>query len=122
MSAGSFVTSRYESNGGGIFKVRVQPETIDAVIGAVSNGPPAGAITQEVSALARGGKRQIGVVARTATLKFTGAKPAGYTGNNAVVPVLSPDTYDAWTTPAGQTGTYLAAPVEVVGQSPERKR
>ncbi len=58
MSAGSFVTSRYESNGGGIFKV----------------------------------------------------------------PVLSPDTYDAWTTPAGQTGTYLAAPVQVVGQSPERKR
>ncbi len=40
MSAGSFVTSRYESNGGGIFKVRVQPETIDAVIGAVSNGRP----------------------------------------------------------------------------------
>lgn len=122
MSAGDFISSKYESNGGGIYKIRVQPETIDASVGAISNGPPAGAVDQEISAKARGNKREIGVIARTVTFEFTGAPPTGYNGNNVIVPVLSPDTYDAWTTPADQTGVYLSVPVKVVGQSAERKR
>lgn len=122
MSAGEFTSSKYESNGGGIYKIRVQPETLTASIGAVSNGPPAGEVDQEVSARARGNKRQIGTIARTVTFEFTGAAPTDYSGDNVTVPVLSPGTFNAWTTPADQTGTYLAVPVKVIGFSPERRR
>lgn len=122
MSAGAFTTSRYESDSGGIFRIRVQPETLAADIDSISNGPPAGAINQPVSAKARGNKREYGVIARTVTLEFTGTPPTGYLGSNVIVPCLTPDTYQFWTETLEKTGTYLSAPVKVVGQSPERRR
>ena len=122
MSAGPFTNSKYESNSGTVYKIRVQPETTALVIGGISNGPPAGAISAEVSAIARGNKRTIGMVARTITLKFTGAPPTDYLGTNVIVPILEPTTFDSYTTPSGKTGVYLGSAVEVVGQSAERKR
>ncbi len=122
MSAGAFINSKYESNSGEIYKIRLQTETTELTIGGIANAAPTGAITAEVSALARGNKRTIGMVARTITLKFTGAAPTNYLGTNVVVPVLNPTTFDDYTTPAGKTGTYLGSAVEVVGQSAERKR
>lgn len=122
MSAGAFTSSKYESNSGAIYRMRVQEETINAIIGPVANSPVASAVDQEVSAKASGGKREIGMIARTVTLRFTGAPPANYSGDDVTIPVLTQATFDSWTTPASQTGTYLDADVEVVGQSAERKR
>lgn len=122
MSAGVFTSSKYESNSGSIYKIRIQAETASATIGGNANTAVASAVDQEVSAKASGGKREIGMIARTVTLRFTGAPPTGYSGDDVTVPVLSQATFDSWTTPAGQTGTYLGSAVVVVGQSAERKR
>jgi len=43
MSAGAFQSSKYEANGGNIYKIRVQPETVSATIDGVSNAAPAAA-------------------------------------------------------------------------------
>lgn len=122
MSAGEFISSKYESNSGSIYKIRLQQETVDATINAIANTPVASAVDQEVSAKASGGKREIGMIARTVTLRFTGAPPTNYSGDDVTIPVLSQATYDAWTSPADLTGTYLGAAVVVAGQSAERKR
>jgi hypothetical protein len=122
MSAGNFTSSKYEAGSGGIYRIRVQPETLALAIDSVANGPPAGAIDQATSARARGGKRQFGVIARTVTLQFTASPPTGYSGDNVIVPVMTPDTYDFYTETLEKTGTYLGAAVKVVGQSPERRR
>jgi len=122
MSAGNFTFSKYESNSGSIYKIRVQPETLTATIDAVANDAPAGDVDQEVSAKASGGKREIGMIARTVTLRFTGTVPTNYSGDDVTVPVMQSSTYDSWTTPADKTGTYLGSAVKVVGQSAERKR
>lgn len=122
MSAGAFTNSKYESNSGSIYRIRVQPETAAATIGGTANTAPAGAIDQEVSAQVSGGKRSIGMNARTISLSFTGSLPTGYAGPSVRIPVLQSATYDAWTATAGQTGTYLGVAVEVLGQSPETKR
>lgn len=122
MSAGIFTSSKYESNSGAIYKIRVQPETLGATIGGVANSAPTGDVDQEVSAKASGGKREIGMIARTVTLEFTGATPTNYSGDNVIVPVMTRDTFDAWTSPADQAGTYLGSAVKVASQSAERKR
>jgi hypothetical protein len=122
MSAGSFSDSKYESNGGNIYSVRVQPETISATIDGVSNAPPAAAISQEVSAAVSRGKRALGINARSVSLAFTGALPDGYKGTPIRIPVLTAATFNSWTATKGKTGTYLSVPVKVVGSSPETKR
>mgnify|MGYP006896872946 CR=1 FL=1 len=122
MSAGEFTSSKYESNSGSIYKIRVQDETLSATIGAVANTAPIAAVDQEVSAKASGGKREIGMIARTVTLRFTGTLPTGYSGDDVTVPVMQSSTFDSWTTPADQTGTYQGVAVTLVGQSAERKR
>lgn len=122
MSAGAFSDTKYQSNKGGIYHIRVQPETAAATIGGGSNTAPAGAVNQEVSARARGGKRQIGMIARTIALKPVGsAAPAGYkSGASLIIPVLTPDLYDAVS--IGDTASYLGTPYLVAGKSPERVR
>ena len=122
MFAGYFIPTKYESLPGGIYKIQLQEETIELVIDAVPNSPPIGAVDQEVRANARGGKRQIGVTARTVTVKFTGATPTDYLGTPLTIPVLDPTVWAGYISPPGKTGTYLDSPVEVIGSSPERIR
>jgi len=122
MSAGNFSDSKYESNSGSIYKIRVQPETLTATIGGTANDAVVSDVDQEVSAKASGGKREIGMIARTVTLRFTGTPPTNYSGDDVTIPVVKQTTFDSWTTPADQAGTYLGAAVKVVGQSAERKR
>ena len=120
MSAGSFLSTRYEADSGTIYRIRVQPETVAASIGG-ANTAPAGAIDGESSARVGGGNRKIGVKARSVTVRWTGTPPTGYAENQLLrVPILTPARYSAIA--LGSTGTYLGIAVEVVGKNPERVR
>lgn len=121
MSSGSFLaTGKYEADNGDIHRIRVQPETVAANIGG-ANSVPAGAVDQASSARVGGGNRQIGVKARSVTVRFTATVPDGYAENQLYrVPILTKALYDGIT--SGATGTYLGAAVVVVGKNPERVR
>jgi len=117
VSSGSFTLSRYESDAGDIYSIRVQPETLTANIGAV-NAAPAGAVTQPISARARKNRGAYGVGARTVRVRFTGAVPDNYAPNQTLsVPILTPANFT--TIQKGTTGTYLGSPVVVVGKTSE---
>lgn len=122
MSAGAFSSTKYESDLGSIYAIKVQPETVSAVIDGVANAAPAGAIDQEVSAQVSKGRRAKGMNARVVRLRFTGALPDGYSGGLVTIPVLTPATFNSWTATSSKTGTYLGSPVEVAGFSPQTKR
>lgn len=118
MSAGNFVRSRYQSNSGEVYPIRVQPETLALTIDATANAAPAGAITAEVSARANGSRRTLGMNARTVSITFTATPPEGYATNSTLtVPVLTSALWDDIS--RGDTGTYLGVAVEVIGKSPE---
>lgn len=120
MSAGAFTTTKYQmssENGGYVLSCRVQPETLDAEIDSVENLAPLGAINAPGSAVISRGRRARGVNMRYVTLKWTGAKPAGYSGATVRIPVLTPSAFAAWE--VEKTGTYLNLPVQVVGRTSE---
>jgi hypothetical protein len=117
MSAGSFDISRYETDAGPIHPCRVQPETIALDIDGTANDAPAGAVDGQGSANMGGSRRRNGINARYVLLRFTGAAPAGYSGDDVRVPVLTPAAFAAYT--LGATGTYLGEAVEVRGRTSE---
>lgn len=121
MSAGAFLANgKYEADSGTIYRIRVQPETVAANIGS-ANAVPAGAVDGEGSARVGGGNRQIGIKARSVTVRFTATVPDGYAADRLLrIPILTPAVYDAIT--PGATGTYLGTAVVVVGKNPERVR
>lgn len=121
MSSGAFVVSKYETDSGEIMPIRIQPETAVTSIGSGANTAPSANVTIPFSARARGGKRKLGVTARTVTLRPVGTSPAGYKeGQLLIVPILKPALYNA--TKNGDSATYLGTPFLVVGKSPERAR
>lgn len=124
MSAGQFEISRYSTTGLGvqIMPIRVQPETLAATIGGTSNDPPAGNTTLDLRVNVSAGNNAYGVKPRKATLRFTNqaALPAGYSGDDITIPVMTQATFDAWT--LGSTGTYLGSDVQVLSKLPERIR
>lgn len=118
MSAGAFLRSRYESNSGGIYNIRVQPETLEFTANSVANDPPAGAVDQEISARASGSKRTLGMNARTVTFVFSGTPPGTYKADSPItIPVLTATAWDSYL--RGSTGTYLSTAIVVVGKSAE---
>lgn len=120
MSAGPFVSSKYECDNDDIRPIRVQPETVAATIGG-ANTAPAGAVDAIGSARVGGGNRQFGVKARSVTIRFTAAAPDGYKADQLYrVPILTKARYDAIS--IGTTGTYLGVACVVVGKNPERVR
>lgn len=120
MSAGEFLTSRYEADSGTIYGIKVQRETIAANVGAV-NAAPAGQPDGDGSVRVGGGNRQIGIKARSVTVEFTATPPTGYAENQLLrIPILTPAVWDGAN--VGTTGTYLGVAITVVGKSPERVR
>lgn len=119
MSAGVFQLAKYQSDtAANIFAVRVQPETLAATIATVANAVPAGAVTMPGRLRLSNGRRAAGVRARKVTLAFTGTPPTGYKpGATVRIPGMTPAFFAACS--IGATGTYLGAPVQVVGRSPE---
>lgn len=115
---GPFTRGKYETNRGLITNIRVQDETVACTINGVANDEPTGDRTGGLpSAKVSGGRREIGINARTVTLILTAAK-AGYTvGKPLTIPALTSDFYDACET--GETGTYLGVACEVIGRSDE---
>lgn len=123
MSAGEFTREVYETNEGNFASVKVQPETIAAVVDGVTNVAGAGPVNQEASAQVSGGKRSIGIKCRTVTLEFTGTVPDGYSGDPVTIPALTPAFYAACNPNSDTaTGTYLGQAVRAVGRSPETVR
>lgn len=101
--------------------IRIQPETEALIVDGVTNAEPAGAINSYPSARVSGGKRSIGVNARTVTVKFTGTPPTGYKADSPItLPWLDATTFGDISN--GQEGTYLSTAIEVVGTSPETVR
>jgi hypothetical protein len=123
MSAGEFQRAVYETNEGNFANLRVQPETLAAVVDSVANAEAVGTVNQEASAQVSKGKRNIGINARTVTLKFTATPPDGYSGDPVTIPALTPAFYTACNPNSNTaTGTYLGVAVRAVGRSPEKVR
>lgn len=122
MSAGNFIRSRYEasySTPGVIHPIRIQPETAAATIGGIANDPPAGNITNPISASISRGKREKGLKPRTLSIQFPATgQPTGYKASGTTVIVAL--TLDFWNLAApGTTITYLGVSCTVIGRSAE---
>lgn len=120
MSSGPFEIGKYQSAAtGSIHPIRVQEETKALVVNAVTNSYPAGALDTPVSAQSSQSRRALGVNARTVTIKFPTAPPAGYkVGEPIRLPWFQP-----FPTPAfikGQSVTYLGATGQLVGFNEEK--
>lgn len=117
MSAGAFVRSKYESDEGSIHPIKVQPETLSATLGG-ANSPPAADTDTDISARVTGGNRELGLRARSVSVKFTATPPDGYKEDQVYrIPILTPARWDAIT--KSTTGTYLGVACQVVGKTPE---
>lgn len=125
MSAGIFTRATYEAEYAApttlfLHPIRVQPETITAAIGSVTNEEPTTGTSNPISAVTSRNKRQRGLIPRTVTLQApatgqpSGYKPLGIT----VIPALTPEFYNAAV--AGASCSYLGSTFTVVGRSPER--
>ncbi len=121
MSSGPFEKTKYEHSSGDIYGIRVQPETLTAVIAGVTNTAPAGAVDQSTFARVSGNRRGYGMFARRAYLKVTAAGTSGYAiGSILTVPMLRQAVQDAITPTS--TATYNGATCDVVGYQPEKRR
>lgn len=119
MSAGQFIRSFYETNGGAIARIRVQPETELAQIGGSPNDAPAGPPTVSTTVKVNKGRREYGIGPRKVGFVFDdGTAPTGYEpGNIYYIPVLTRARYDAAV--VGDTMTYLAGTGEIVSKIEE---
>ncbi len=120
MSSGKFTRTFYElseENGGGIAPIRLQPETLAATIGGVTNAAPDGPATIPGSVTISQGRKSAGVNARYITVAWDEAPPTNYSGLTARIVVPDPIVYSAAT--LGSAVTYLATAAKVVGRTPE---
>ena len=121
MSAGPFLTSKYELDGGAqIVPIRVQQETVDLTDGTNDNDPPAGSVTLSLFAKARKGIREYGIGARNITISWDAAPPTGYSDDNLTIPILTQAAFAAYTVGSGVT--YLATAATVVARKSEQLR
>jgi hypothetical protein len=120
MSYGPFIESKYETNGGTVCAIRIQPETEGLTIDGIVNGPPAGAIDSARGVSASGQRSILHWTARRVGLRVTDGAGPYAVGTVHYVPVLEPTTYQGYVSPRGKTGTYNGSGVVVIGGSPER--
>lgn len=122
MSAGRFTRTKYQATYGGgtnIHPIRCQPETLDATGNGETNNPPAGALTNPISAQISRGKRAKGLTPRYVTIQFPeddppeGYKPLGITR----IPCLTEPFFEAQVT--GGIIQYLGVNCEVVSTTVE---
>jgi len=123
MSSGSFTITKYAAsygNGDQIHPIRVQPETITAAIGSVTNAAPSGTQNNPIQCRVSGGKRQIGLLARYITIQFPATdQPTNYqAGGTTRIPALTEAFYNAAV--KGADITYLTKTCKIVSRSRER--
>lgn len=123
MSGGSTITVGYESyfDVGGIYPLRIQPESAAASVGETLNSPPSSPINRLPSAKIGGSKRQKGVIVRMLYLKIALGfdPPSDYTlTSHTAIPALTEAFYKL----AIVTGelNYLSTTWKVTGGRPER--
>lgn len=100
MSAGAFTRTKYQASygdGTAVHPIRVQDTTLTCSVGGVDNDPPAGAISNPISAVVSRGRRSKGLVVRTVTLEApTTSPPTGYKpGGLTTIPCLTQAFFDA---------------------------
>lgn len=123
MSAGAFVISKYGAtyDSAAIHPIRIQPETLQATIATASNIPPSGDVNNPIQARVSAGRRSIGLVARTVTLRASTVPtdvPDGYAlGGITRIPALTTSWYNSAV--KGVTVTYLGKPFTVISRSSE---
>lgn len=118
--AGPFIETKYESNGGTTFAVKVQPETLLLSLNSKVNAAGAGTVSNGLpSAIATGSRRKIGVHCRTVSFKFTAAPAEGgyVVGDRLTLPVMTEAAWDLYV--RGSVGTYLGAAIVRTGQNDE---
>jgi hypothetical protein len=119
MSAGQYIRSFYETNAGGIARIRVQPETELANLGGEVNDAPAGPATILTTVKVSKSKREYGIGPRKVGLVFDdGQAPEGYEpGNIYYIPVMTRTVYDGFA--VGDTATYLGGTADIVSKLEE---
>jgi len=122
MSAGNFLRSRYAANYADpapIHPIRVQPETLAASIEGTANDPPAGVVSNPISASVSRGKREKGLKPHTISIQFPATgQPTGYKANGTTVIVAL--TLEFWNLAIpGAVINYLGVACTVVGRSAE---
>lgn len=119
MSAGSFINSRYETDGGEILRCRVQPETELLTNGTAFNSAPVAAATLPWSMRIRPAKRDLGIIPRVIKVKFqAGTVPTGYKADQVLeIPIMTPAAFTALRNEP--TLEYLNVQALVVGSSNE---
>lgn len=116
MSSGIFLDAFYEADNGAIARIRIQPETAATAIGAAPNVIPAGPADQLASAIARKGRREIGLGARYIGVSFA-TPPSGYTSEVLYIPILTPAVFNAAN--LGDSVTYLGATGVLISKTAE---
>jgi len=119
MSNGQFTRTFYETDGGDVVPLRIQPETLAASFAGTANDGATGPATAGFpSAQISGSRKGIGIFARYVTIAWDTA-PTGYDDRGILaihVPVK--DTFDAIT--KDSTVSYLGGTARVVNKFPER--
>lgn len=122
MSAGAFIRSFYATNGNGVARIRVQPETELAQINGTVNDAPAGPATVATRVKVSRGSREYGIRPRKIGFVFDpGQAPEGYEdGQLYYIPVMTRAVYDGCVD--GSPVTYLQGTGQVVSKLEESIR
>jgi len=120
MSAGVFSVVNYETDFGEIGAVRLQPETLAAVVGGATNAAPTGTRTRQGRVKVSGSKKAYGIHARYVSFVWTGTVPTGYAAGGGKLVIPDPTVFNTIVT--DDTGTYLGQAIRVIGKSPEVTR
>lgn len=122
MSSGKFIRTFYETNGGAVCRIRVQPETELASIGGVVNDAPAGPPTISTTAKVSKTSREYGIKPRRISFAWdAGQEPTGYDeGQLVYIPIMTRAVYDGVV--PGEACTYLAGTGVCVNKLEEQVR
>lgn len=117
MSKGSFQYVKYETDDGAVRPIKVQPETVIAATNPEAAGTLNGTLVR-----VSGGRRRIGLKARSMTLKQNvGAAVDGFQPTRPItLPVFTPASWAALS--IGTNVTYNGSVWQVSGKSPEAGR
>lgn len=116
MSKGKFVVKKYESDSTLIHPIKLQEETVAALIGTTANEEPTAAQSSDISVSVSSSRRAIGLHPRTITIQFD-TPPTGYRGLTVTIPVLKKA---AWTSAArGGAAKYLETDGIIVAKAGE---
>lgn len=118
MAIGAFITAKYEDNAGDTRAIRVKQATIDLAFGSVTNAQGTGTTFTKPRAKVSGGRRSLGVHARTVTVKLTEVGASGEIGSLIRVPWFKRSTFDDLV--ENTVGSYNGSDCELIGKSEEK--